>query len=424
MINRVKYVALINGVSALLLFLSGVVLTNVMSIAAYGEYAYALSWLVVILAIGKFGLDNSSLRLIPEYDVNSDAMLMQGFILVANLLAFIASLISVIISLALIWFLFEEIWTQYGYLVILTGSIVPFFSLLMVNGAILRGMGYILIPQAVVKIMPHLLIITVALIFYNMNNDELLSNEVLISITLSAYVASLVTVLFVYRSKLCKSPLLNRKYDLRKWASISMPMMLTAIVVQVQSQVDIIIAGMYLSIEDIAIYSVAKKIVGLVVFGLSAVSVVAAPTISKLWFSNSKVELQNYLTVIARLLVATSIPVVIFIYLFGQDMLGLFGSDYKEGYVPLLILVAGQLVSAIVGTVALIMNMTGRHNQLAFIFFLTAISNIVLSLLLTPTFGINGAAAASSIATVATNTCLYFYVLKAYGLNTLEYSRN
>ena len=424
MIDRVKYVALINGASALLLFLSGLTLTTLMSTAAYGEYAYALSWLVVILAIGKFGLDNSSLRLIPEYKVNSDAMLMHGFILVANLLAFIASLILVTISLGLIWFLFEEIWTQYGYLVILTGSIVPFLSLLMVNGSILRGMGYILIPQAVVKIMPHVLIITVALIFYNINNDELLSNEVLISITLSAYIASLVTVLFLYRSNLAKSPLVNRKYDLRKWTSISMPMMSTAIVVQVQNQVDIIIAGMYLSTEDIAVYSVAKKIVGIVVFGLSAVNVVAAPTISKLWFSNSKVELQNYLTVIARLLVATTIPVVIFVYLFGQTMLGLFGSDYKEGYVSLLILVAGQSISAIVGTVALIMNMTDRHNQLAFILFLTAISNMVLSLLLIPNFGIIGAAGASSIAVVASNTCLYFYILKAHGLDTLLYTRN
>jgi O-antigen/teichoic acid export membrane protein len=351
-------------------------------------------------------------------------MLMHGFILVANLLAFIASLILVTISLGLMWFLFEEIWAQYGYLAILTGSIVPILSLLMINGSILRGMGYILMPQTVVKIMPHLVIITVALIYYNMNNDELLSNEVLISITLSAYIASLLTVLFLHRSKLVKSPLLNRKYDLRKWTSISMPMMSTAIVVQVQNQVDIIIAGMYLSTEDIAVYSVAKKIVGIVIFGLSAVSVVAAPTISKLWFSNSKVELQNYLTVIARLLVATTIPVVIFIYLFGQTMLGLFGSDYKEGYVSLLILVAGQSISAIVGAVALIMNMTDRHNQLAFILFLTAISNMVLSLLLIPNFGIIGAAGASSTAAIASNTFLYFYILKTHGLNTLLYTRN
>jgi O-antigen/teichoic acid export membrane protein len=423
MLSNIVYVSIINASSAILLFILSVVLTNTMSQDSYGEYSYALAWLTIALSVGKFGLDNASLRFIPEYISASKLSLINGYCLSVNFLILTISIVMSFILAVLIWIFTHEIWIEYQFIIITTCAILPFFSLLMVNSSILRGMSFTIIPQLIVKILPHTIILIGILAFYIMDGPVELSSSDAITLTLFAYVFALLAIYILYKIKTNYTLSLGREYDFKKWMKVTTPMMLTAFLVQIQAQIDIVIVGAYLSTSDIALYSVVKKIVGVLIFVLYAANMVVAPIISKLWFSKKINELQNYLTTIARIFILTSIPLSLILYFYGVEILYIFGNEYAKAYPALLILTAGQLISSVIGVVGLIMNMTDYQNHLTKVLLLTSILSVILSFLLIPTYGIEGAAFSFSLATIVSNIYLYFFVLRTHRLNTLLYKR-
>jgi O-antigen/teichoic acid export membrane protein len=101
----------------------------------------------------------------------------------------------------------------------------------------------------------------------------------------------------------------------------------------------------------------------------------------------------------------------------GKVLLGISGQQYIAGYTPLLILLAGQVVNALSGSVGFIMTMTGYQNQAARIFALGAVVNTLLNILLTPHLGMNGSAIATAITTVLWNVIMLIFVMRKLKIN-------
>ncbi len=82
--------------------------------------------------------------------------------------------------------------------------------------------------------------------------------------------------------------------------------------------------------------------------------------------------------------------------LFSQPILSLFGSDFTEASWSLKILVTGQMINALCGSVAILMIMTGHQKKSLPVVVCSALINVVLNAILIPSFGIAGAAIATS----------------------------
>ncbi|MBS1270306.1 MAG: hypothetical protein MAG794_01261 [Gammaproteobacteria bacterium] len=104
--------------------------------------------------------------------------------------------------------------------------------------------------------------------------------------------------------------------------------------------------------------------------------------------------------------------------MFGKLLLSIFGGDFTAGYTSLTILAAGQLFNALTGSVGSTMMMTGHQQPAAWLMIQAALLNGVLNLLLIPHFGIEGAAFATAVATVAWNIRLYHFIRHEIGLDT------
>jgi O-antigen/teichoic acid export membrane protein len=120
--------------------------------------------------------------------------------------------------------------------------------------------------------------------------------------------------------------------------------------------------------------------------------------------------------------------VAVIIVLFGKTILGLFGPGFIIAYVPLVILLTGQTINAMSGSVGFLMTMTGYEKQAAWIIGTGATANIALNAVLIPLFGILGAARilGAAIATASTtalwNVAMLIFVRKRLGIDPTIFS--
>jgi O-antigen/teichoic acid export membrane protein len=87
--------------------------------------------------------------------------------------------------------------------------------------------------------------------------------------------------------------------------------------------------------------------------------------------------------------------------LLAEFVLRLFEDAFVAGSSALRILLVGQVVSAMAGSVGYIMMMTGHERQAAFVTLGATAGNILLNLMLIPPFGMEGAAVARAVTLIA-----------------------
>jgi O-antigen/teichoic acid export membrane protein len=100
-------------------------------------------------------------------------------------------------------------------------------------------------------------------------------------------------------------------------------------------------------------------------------------------------------------------------------LLSLFGQEFVIAKTTLLILLIGQAVNAMSGSVGLILQMTGKEKVYQNILLIALVFNIMLNLFLIPKFGIEGAAIASAFSFLFWNLSSVLYIYKRYKVSTL-----
>ena len=83
---------------------------------------------------------------------------------------------------------------------------------------------------------------------------------------------------------------------------------------------------------------------------------------------------------------------------FNDSFLLLFGKDFVQGGMALIILSLGQLINAATGPVGALLTMTGQERGAAVVLGAGATLNVLLSVILVPILGLLGAAIAAASA--------------------------
>jgi len=160
------------------------------------------------------------------------------------------------------------------------------------------------------------------------------------------------------------------------------------------------------------IFDVAWKgstIIGII---LMAVNMPLAPAVASLYSRGERERLQQLVTKSARIALLGALPIAIALVIFGRWFLMVFGGEFLEGSNALIILSVGQLVNAGAGSVALLLNMTGHEQDTARGIGFAVLVNCVLSVVLIPLWGINGAAMSYAFSLATWNILLAVCVYK------------
>jgi O-antigen/teichoic acid export membrane protein len=184
------------------------------------------------------------------------------------------------------------------------------------------------------------------------------------------------------------------------------------------SYTDRFILGYFVGPAAVGIFLIARQLQLLPGMFNQMLIMVGAPMFAAAHSRNSVAERQHIYTLMTDWVVRASLPVLVFLVVFGQSVLRLFGPDFAAGgEVALLILVVAQFVNLAYGPVGNLAMMSGLERYGLRLNTITTCVGLALEVLLIPFFGLVGAALASAITWVLLNAFLLRAIRSHLGIH-------
>lgn len=413
----------IKAIFGLLTFATSVYLARVLGLEQYGIYVYAISIITLLSFPAQLGLPVLVVRQVARYDTLNEWKLLCGLLRRANQAVFVFSGIAAVILLLISDLLSSKAGESNGaqsHVLMIGAVLIPLTALGNLRGATLRGFGHVVSGQ-----LPELFVrplLFLAFVIYASTSMEFDARYAVGLQVASASVAFLAGVFLLNRVLPDIVRLASPTYDTKVWARSVLPLAILGGIQVIHHEIDVIVLGIFCSNQDVGLFFAALQGSYLVAFSLGMVNVAIAPAIARLHASGGYLALQNIVTWGARLVLAVAVPVCVLLILLGQELLELvYGVEFRDAYLALIILCVGQMVNAAIGSVALILNMTGYEKDAALGAGAGVLLNVILSFTLVPTQGIIGAALANAISMMAWNTILGIQVYRRLGISPLAF---
>ncbi len=412
-------VLLIKLFSMVILFANTVLLAKILGRENFGAYSFVLSLINVASIPVIFGLPNLIKREVAKTTATSDWSLQRGLLLRADQLAFLFSIVilaGIILSSGwLVALLGENRWKA-----LLSGMLViPLGAFLAIRGASLMGLKRVALghlPEFVIR--PGVFCVLLLVTSGVSTQVEFSAGKAMGLFVISSAIALVIswTAFYKYRSKELR--IAPHQYRTSDWLGSLVPLGLFSGLSMINGQTDLLILGAFRSDAEVGDYRISVQLATLIVFGLSIVNATIAPHIAHFYAIQDLASIEKLMKTCSRLLFGLTCLTIFLLYIGGPYLIHFFfGADYAESFFPFLILSVGQTINALVGSVALLLNMTG-HEKLALKgMVIAATLNVTLNLLLIPFLGMYGAAIATTITLVAWNLLLYLQVRRVLNIN-------
>ena len=373
-----------------LIFVLQIVLARLMGPKNYGDYTVIITALNLLLVVSMFGFDSSILRFLPSALSKGDASLANGIFLLAKSKKF-----HIGFSEGLFWAVL----------------LLPFMAFTTQASAVLRSLRMIKLSLLPAYFLFPVLMGVACWYYFSSYNKLPVDAAMLINLGITASIC-----IFINRKagRVMKEVVETTEVTYKKklWISVSSVLFMTALMDLLLKQSDILMVSYFLGNTKAGIYSVAAKLATLASLGLSVADYVIMPKISALYESKQFIKLQKLIRTASFQILSISLPVIIAMAVFGKMILGFFGKPYADAYMPLLILLIGQLINAGTGMVGGLLTMTGHHRMFFSFYAIAIFIQFVLNSILIQYYGITGAAIGSSLGLVFLNITAYMYVRK------------
>jgi len=401
-------------VNTLLIFGTSLLLARLLGAEEYGVYAYAISWASLLSVPAVMGLNTLLVREVAKYKALEDWGSLRGILRWSDRVVLLTSIgIAAIFSL-IGWFLRGKFSLEVRTAFWIAMGLVPLLSFLLLRQGGLQGLGHVVeaqVPQ--LFLLPVTFLVLTVGVYFAFG----LSGAVAVGLRLIAGLVAAIAAVFLLR-KYLPEPVTGVPpfYRQREWLRSALPLLFVGAAGIINQRISTVMVGAMLGPEAAGIFDVALKGSSLVSFALMAVNMPLAPAVAELYAQGEKERLQRLVTKSARVALLGSLPVALVMILFGREVLSIFGKDFIGGSSVLAILSAGQLINVAMGSVALLLNMTGYEEDTAKGVGVAALANAVLNAALIPLLGINGAAAASAVSMATWNILLAWWVYKKIGI--------
>ena len=399
-----------------LAFVTSVLLARLFGPEGYGLYAYALAWLLMLQIPAELGMKSLLVREVAFYQAQSQWSLMHGLLRWANRVVLAVAVGIALLAAVAAWFLRAEANLQISifWLALLS---LPLLALTTLRQSTLKGLDRVVVgqlPETLIE--PSLFIVVLGC------THLLLREHFSITLAMGIRVFT-IGVAFVIGAELLRRSLpqtvkeASPKYTAKTWMRSILPFILISSMSVINNRMDAIMLGAIKGSEMVGLYVVASRGADLISFILVAVNQAIEPTIAKLYSEGNIKSLQNIITKSSRVIFFTSLPIALSLIIFGHWFLLIFGPEFAKGQTALTLLSFGQLINASTGSVGKLLNMTGHERDTAIGIGASAMLNIILNAILIPKFGLEGAASATAISTVAWNILLFLFVKRRLGIN-------
>lgn len=388
----------------------------------FGIYAYAWTIATLFSLLLPIGLNETVLRLIPSYSAKNQWSKVKGVLLMTPMFVFAIGFVVAVLGIAIVFNINQIIPDGYHWPLYFAFAVLPFLATINLFQGIGRALGKIriaLIPKAIG--IPLFTISALGLwIIYSAPPTA----KDIMSILLAACIF-LVIIQGVLLIKERPKETVNVKpvFETQAWLRVSFTMLLISGAQLTLLYADILMVGYFMGPIDVAVYHAAARTALLISGALMAMNSLAAPKIAQFHSKGRITDLQELISSLIQWIFWPSAILAIVLIVYGDFILSIFGEEFTIGHIALIVLSIGQLINAGAGPVGYLMTMTGNQNYCAIVFLCSAILNIILNAILIPSFGIIGAAIATTVTIICWNCWLVVLVRKRLNIRSYIFAK-
>jgi O-antigen/teichoic acid export membrane protein len=404
---------------------TAVLLARLLGPASFGTYAFVMALVAFLTIPSELGIPGLAVREIAVTNARKDWPHMRGFIIKAHQVTGVLSAVLIIAGAVALHIAASHVEPVKLRCMMLGLALVPLVSLGALRGGMLRGLRKVLLGQLPEQIVRPLSLAVLVVLLWAAGRPVDSPVTVMYAQIAATAIAFAVGLYFFVRHRPAELLEAVPQYRTREWLKSSIPFGLSAALLLINGRTDVLILGIFRADAEVGIYRVASQIALLVIFGLQAVNAIQGPHIARLYATGDMKRLQKMVTRSSQAILLIAAPMVLVIVLLGRFIIStFFGVEYVGAYVPLVILCAGQLVNASMGSVASLLNMTGHERDTMRIIFIGAAVNVSLNFLLTPRWGMTGAAISTSATLIVWNLLMWRKVRARTGIEASPFLRS
>jgi O-antigen/teichoic acid export membrane protein len=382
---------------AALSYFTQVFLARFLGAFDYGLYSFAWSCVFLLSAPATMGLDQVLLRYYPAYMVHADFAKIAGLLRFAVMVILLSSLTILALASTLTVFLAVDDSRHFAKpMLVAVWAILPLALLTLGRGSgrTLHTPMLAFFPQEVV--FPVLLFSMVGA--FAITSIGRSAGMVLLAMVISLSIATVGQLAGLLRGLPPQVRTARPQYEVRQWVRVALPIVTLEVFVQLMERSDVLMVGMFLPPEEVAVYNAASRTATIVQFAMVALLAFTVPIFSSLYALGKREELQRYVTRVFRWTFWITALVAITLIALGGSIMGLFGPGFTQGTAALVVLIVAQFLLAIQAPAAELLLMTGHQDSIFRIYGATAAWHILLNAIFIPTFGMEGAAVGTTLA--------------------------
>ncbi|MCC0035270.1 MAG: lipopolysaccharide biosynthesis protein [Hoeflea sp.] len=408
--------------SAAIAFVSQIILARLMGEFEYGVFVFV--WVIAIILgnLSCLGFHTAVIRFLPQYRTEGADEAIMGLAATARIFSMISATLIAATGIAALYFLGDRIESHYVQPLFIGAFVLPMIALGDVLDGTARANGWTiqaLSPTYIVRPLLILAFVAGAIGLGRMAD----ANTALVAALAAAYLTTVIQFIVVTTRLRNRFPARRVEIHFRTWLAVAFPIFLIEGFYFMLTNADVIIVGLYLPPENVAVYFAAAKTMALVHFVYFAVKAAAAQRFSGLVSGADRQALAAFARQTVQWTFWPSLLVGILVIIAGPFLLSLFGPAFQEGHMIMVVLFAGILAKAMVGPGEVLLTMSGEHKICAVIYAVALAANLGLNVMLIPAWGLLGAATATAAAMVIEAGLLHITIRRRLGITMFIASR-
>ncbi|EHP86158.1 flippase [Methanotorris formicicus] len=391
-------------------FLSMTIIARHFSTEEYGVFNLALTILSIALVITTLGIPNSLPREIAFYKEKESSrvkeLISTALIIVA--LNSLAIMMFLIFGSGFIAQVFNE--ERLAYALKIMAFALPFSALIGVIISTIQGFGRVrekVYFQNVVY--PTVfLVLVVAGVFLRLSFTYVFFAYVV------AQALTLLNLTFnIWKIKLFEFGIsLNLKLG-KELIRFSTPLLFTGILGFLMGWTDTLMLGYYKSSDVVGLYNSASPIAKLIPIFLTSAGFIYVPIASSLYAQGKIREMGKIYQILTKWIFLLTLPIFSVMFLFPEATISFFfGAKYVEANQALRILALSFMFHTFLGLNGWSLIIIRENNFIMLATFASVVLNIIIGIMLIPSYGMNGAAVATMISYFIQNTMVSFRLYK------------
>lgn len=404
-----------------LAYLSAILITRFIGPELYGIFLLASILISIGAMFSKIGLSRGLLRFVALYKGQKDDGRIKGVIVSATGISFLLSLLVGAALFISSGFISTRVFDkpQVGLVVRLLAFTLPL--VVVGNGWRCGIQGFQIIKYRVYiekLIQPALRLLLLAILF--------LVGFRLIGVVLATILTSISGFLLSFHYLAKVFPFHKRQikatFENRRLIQFSTPLLFQEVLNFLILHIDTLMIAHFLLSSNVGIYGAVVRVSTLVAVVLTAFNSIFAPMISELYGKGDLAAIEALFKTVTKWVLSLALPVFLILVFFAKPVMAIFGPAFSVGAPCLILLCIAQLINAGVGSVGLMLTMTGRPKVNLLNSAILCVLNIILNYVLIPKYGILGAAAATGASIAIINVLRLAEVYHFLGIHPYKLS--